>query len=187
MHNFLMINFQNSKDYILLRTIAFEICLNNKLVLQSMMKATNIVVVTTLIIAAFALISMPQMIGSANAQSKEASEHACPVPGYTLSKGECTAEPTTKFICEPSTVGGVEAILFESEFVTLCEARSTTDELKREDCTDISEDATYDVKKPDVAVCRFPPTETITCPGGVPPTEEGECITKPGRGNDPRT
>jgi hypothetical protein len=156
-----------------------------------MMKSTNIIVAAILIIvAAFALISMPQMIGSANAQSERASEHACPVPGYTLSKGECTAEPTTKLICEPSTVGSVEAILFESEFVNLCEARSTTDELKREDCTDISEDATYDVKKGgegDVAICRFPPTETITCPGGVPPTGEGECITKPGRGNDPRT
>jgi hypothetical protein len=138
-----------------------------------MMKSTNIVIASTLIIVtAFALISMPQMIVSVNAQSERASERACPLPGYTLSKGECTAEPTTKLICEPSTVGGVEAILFESEFVTFCEARSTTDELKKEDCTDISEDATYDVKKPDVAVCRFPPTETITCPGGVPPTEE---------------
>ena len=43
---------------------------------NKMMKSTNIVA-ALLIIAGFALISMPQMIGSANAQSEEASERAC--------------------------------------------------------------------------------------------------------------
>jgi hypothetical protein len=37
-----------------------------------------------------------------------------------------------------------------------------------------------------VASCRFPvPPGGISCPGGVAPTEDGECVTKPGQGNDP--
>jgi hypothetical protein len=156
-----------------------------------MMKSTNIVVVAFLIIAGFALISMPQMIGSANAQSERASERACPVPGFTLSKGECTAEPTTKLICEPSDVGGVTANVVPGS--ELCRATTTSASIGigffAHFCS-LIENSVLDVSgsgpgTPRTLECTFPATETITCPGDVPPTKEGECITKPGQGNDP--
>ncbi len=146
------------------------------------MKSINIVVVVAgiLMIAAFALISMPQMIVSANAQSERASERACPVPGYTLSKGECTTEPALKDECKP--FGGVTPVPSGST------CRVTVLETMRDECEKIG--GLFEIifgKKPPQGTCEYTATETITCPGGVFPTEEGECITKPGRGNDPRT
>src|ERR671919_649423 len=149
------------------------------------MKSTNIIIATTLIIAVFALISMPQMIVSANAQSVRASEHACSVPGYTLIKGECTPEPITEFECKPSSLYGVTA----ARTGTICTVQGTLSDIEQQqnECEEIG--GRFEAilgKKPPAAICTFPATEIgITCPGGVPPTEEGECITKPGRGNDP--
>ena len=164
---------------------------------------TNTIVVfvsAILIIAGFALISIPQMmIVSVNAQSEEASERACPVPGFTLSKGECTAEPTTTSTCDPSSVAGIPV---QSGTDSKCIAIGLLIVLTEEVCDEI-EGSTFDTivhpppipmpplppppPLPPAGVCTFPATETISCPGGVTPTEEGECITKPGRGNDPRT
>jgi hypothetical protein len=142
------------------------------------MKSTNIIV----IIAAFALISMPQMIGSANAQSEEASEHACPVPGYTLSKGECTAEPIINFECQPSVLGN--KIVQRSG--TICTVTTEPELLTKNECEDLGGQFSVSPKeKHPTVTCTFPATERITCPGDVPSTEEGECITKPGQGNDP--
>jgi hypothetical protein len=126
---------------------------------------------------------MPQMIGSANAQSERASERACP-PGFTLNKGECTAEPTPKLICEPSTVAGMPVTL--TPFSQVCRATIPFGgdfESFRQACDEIK----GSLLRPTAGgfACDFRSTETITCPGDVPLTEEGECITKPGRGNDP--
>jgi hypothetical protein len=150
------------------------------------MKSTNIVVPTTLIIAAFALISMPQMIGLANAQSERASERACP-EGFTLERGECTAVPIRTLTCDPSRVGDRPADLVPG--TELCRAVISPSappfarEAFREACNRIPDSELREVGGG--LFCIFPATETITCPGGVIPTEEGECITKPGRGNDP--
>jgi hypothetical protein len=148
------------------------------------MKSTNIVIAAFLIIAAFALISMPQMIVSADAQSEEASEHACPVPDYTLSKGECTAEPIIKYECIPSSLDGVRAELSGTTCTITADFASDIDE---SDCESEPIGGQFTIfKKLGTVTCTFDATEIgITCPGDVPPTEEGECITKPGRGNDP--
>jgi hypothetical protein len=148
-----------------------------------MLKSTNIVIAAFLIIAGFALISMPQTIVSANAQSDRASERACPVPGYTLERGECTAEPTIKFECNPSSVGGVTARLSGSSCSVIGDATQIED-----DCREIGAIFAIIPGGSGLAICQFfSMTETPTCPGGVTPTQGGECITKPGRGNDPRT
>jgi hypothetical protein len=131
------------------------------------------------------MVSMPQMIVSVNAQSERASERACPVPGFTLSRGECTAEPITKLTCEPSSVAGETArVLPDSE---LCRATTTFESTGPfvNACTNIV--GSHNRPIPTGFECTFPATETITCPGDITPTEEGECITKPGRGNDDPT
>ena len=142
-----------------------------------------------------ALTSISQMfIASANAQSEEGSEHACKVPGYTLSRGgQCTAEPIPVFECVPSSVGGVTVELRENrEGDIICVASAPVgNEAFTDDCNDI-QGSTLDIveggRGGPVAVCTFPPTQTgITCPGGVTPTEQGECIIKPGQGNNPTT
>jgi hypothetical protein len=52
---------------------------------------TTILLALVLSVASFAgtIISMPQMIGSANAQSTQGSSQACPA-GFTLQQGKCT-------------------------------------------------------------------------------------------------
>jgi hypothetical protein len=154
--------------------------------IEKLMKSTNIVVPTTLIIAAFALISMPQMISPVNAQSERASERACPT-GFTLERGECTAVPITTLVCDPSTVGPSPAILQPG--TELCRAFApNVDPAGRQAfiqaCNQIPGRQLIPGSFGSL-VCQFPATEKITCPGGVIPTEEGECITKPGRGNNP--
>lgn len=155
-------------------------------------KSTNIVTTAILIIAAaFALINTPQMIGLANAQSERASERACPV-GYTLSRGECTAELIPgEPECIPSSVGGVKAEVVPSTFNTLCLAtlvlgsQANQDEFISE-CREITQSSIVFDNILRTILCAFPITPgEPTCPGGIPPTEEGECITKPGRGNNP--
>lgn len=142
-------------------------------------KSTDISFTAILIIAALALISMPQMIGLANAQSEEASEHACPVPGYTLSRGECTAEPITSPGTCPSTVEGLRVFPLGS---TQCIVAGPQSVITSAVCTGLEGVRNVVFGQ---AICRFPVPTVISCPGGVTPTEEGECTTKPGQGNDP--
>jgi hypothetical protein len=128
------------------------------------------------------MISMPQMIGSANAQSERGSERACPVPGSTLEKGECTAPPIRTVTCIPSTVGGRPAQPISD---TACRASGTTSQITGGVCGAIEGGVRSVTGGPSpVATCTFPATVTITCPGGITPTD-GKCITKPGQGNDP--
>jgi hypothetical protein len=123
-------------------------------------------------------------------------DDACPVAGYTLSRGECTAEPTTTLTCEPSSVADIPVRRFDST----CEVAGPLPVITEEVCDEIEESTFTAIippppiprpplpplpPLPPVGVCTFPATETISCPGDVVPTEEGECITKPGRGNDP--
>jgi hypothetical protein len=130
--------------------------------------------------------------------SEEASELTCPVPGFKLSKGECTAEPTITATCDPSSVADIPVQRSDST----CQVIGPAFVITREVCDEI-EGGTFNLivfppqppmpplppppPLPPLGVCTFPATETISCPGDVTPTEEGECITKPGRGNDPRT
>jgi hypothetical protein len=134
------------------------------------------------------IVSSPQIIFiSVNAQSEEGSEHACPVPGYTLTKGRCTAEPIPELECIPSSVGGVTVQLKDNKCVAGAPAEN---EAFVDDCNDI-EGSTLVITEGrggPVATCTFDPTQTgITCPGGVTPTDQGECITNPGQGNNPPT
>jgi hypothetical protein len=115
---------------------------------------------------------------SVNAQSEEASEHACPVPGFTLSKGECTAEPIINFECKPPSLGDRTAVLSG----TTCTVTGKSSDFNQEECEEIGGQFSLSGEGH-----RLTATKIITCPGDVPPTDEGECITKPGRGNDPRT
>ena len=146
---------------------------------------TSALLILSSIAAAQQLIIMPQiMIVSVNAQSEEASEHACPVPGYTLSRGECTAEPIIKFECKPSSLGGVTAVLTNDQ----CTVRAGISDIQENECNELGGVfSTFEHKKPPTSECIFPATETPSCPGDVVPTEQGECITRPGLGNDPRT
>jgi hypothetical protein len=144
-------------------------------------KSANLVFTAVLIIAASALISMPQMIGLANAQSDRASERACPVPGYTLERGECTAEPkTTTGKCPPL----VEDLPVRPFGPTECIVAGPESVITSEVCSEL-EGVRNVPPFGGLATCRFPVPDEISCRGGVTPTEEGECITKPGRGNDP--
>jgi hypothetical protein len=146
------------------------------------MKSTNIIVAATLIIAAFALISMPQIIVSANAQSVRASERACPVLGFTLSKGECIAEPIINFECKPPSLGDRTAVLSG----TTCTVTGKSSDFNQKECEEIGGQFSLSGEgHKETARCIFVATKIITCPGDVPTTDEGECITKPGRGNDP--
>ena len=99
-------------------------------------------------------------------------------------RGQCTAEPTTSFEFNPSSLGGVTAI----RTCTPCTVQRTLSDIEQQqnECEEIGGQfkAVLD-KKPPRAISTFPATETITCLGGVIPTEERECITKPGQGNDP--
>lgn len=157
------------------------------------MKSTNIVVVAAfLIIAGFALVSMPQMIGLANAQSERASERACPVPGYTLERGECTAQPIIKYVCSPSSIAGVTAELSGTTCTTtgstFIDEHHSDVEQQRSECEEIAGGQFEVNKELQTTTCTFAASEvSTTCPGGVPPTDPvvGECITKPGQGNDP--
>src|ERR671918_273026 len=145
------------------------------------MKSTNIVVPTTFIIAAFALISMPQMISPVNAQSDRASERACPVPRFTLERGECVAEPITRPGTCPSTVEGFPVRPIGP---TTCILIGPESAITSEFCDELEGERNVPPFSM-VATCTFTVTDEISCPGGVPPTEEEECITKPGEGNDP--
>jgi hypothetical protein len=135
------------------------------------------------------MISVPQMlISSINAQTEEGSEHACPVPSYTLSRGgQCTAESVPVFECIPSSLGGVTVGFKDNTCVATTSAEN---EAFASACNNIEGSSLVisEGKAGPIATCRFPPTQTgITCPGGVPLTEQGECITKPGQGNNPTT
>jgi hypothetical protein len=164
-------------------------------------KAIRSLLIYSSLIAGFmaTIMSMPQMIGSVYAQSANASENACPVPGYTLSKGQCTAAPITQFTCEPSTLAGVPVQQSGSRCVV-----AGPESVINEGVCDGIEGSTFNViappppppptfppgpppppPLPPTGVCEFPATETISCPGGVVPTEGGKCITKPGQGNNP--
>jgi hypothetical protein len=130
--------------------------------------------------------------------SEEASKLTCPVPGFKLSEGECTAEPTITATCDPSSVADLPVQQEGSQ----CVVAGPTFIISKGVCDEI-EGGTFNLivfppqppmpplppppPPPPLGVCTFPATETISCPGDVAPTEEGECITKPGRGNDPRT
>jgi hypothetical protein len=123
--------------------------------------------------------------------TEEASELTCPVPGFTLSKGECTAEPTITATCDPSSVADIPVQRSDSTCVVVGPLFVISEEV----CDGI-EGSTFNIRvlpppppmppfpppppPPPLGVCTFPATETISCPGDVTPTEEGECITKPG-------
>jgi hypothetical protein len=149
-------------------------------------KSTNIVFTAILIIAAAsALISMPQMIGFAYAQSDRASERACPVEGYTLERGECTAEPITTSGTCPSRIDGLLVRPFPPTAPTSCIVGGPESVVTSEFCDELGGVRNV-IPFLGQASCRFPvPSNEISCPGGVIPTEEEECITKPGQGNDP--
>lgn len=101
-----------------------------------------------------------------------------------MSRGQYIVESTTNFECNPSSLDGVTAI----RTGTTCTVQGTISdsEQQQNECEEIGGqfEAVLD-KIPPRAICTFPATETITCLGGLNPTEERECITKPGQGNDP--
>lgn len=148
-------------------------------------KSANLVFTAVLIIAASALISMPQMIGFANAQSDRASERACPVEGYTLERGECTADPKiTPGRCPP-TIDGLLVRPIPPFSPTACIVGGPESVVTSEFCEAL-EGVRNVIPSLGQATCTFPiPPGEISCRGGVAPTEDGECITKPGQGNDP--
>jgi hypothetical protein len=117
---------------------------------------------------------MPQMIGSANAQSPRASEQACPT-GYTLSQGRCTAQPTTTLEC--ARIGG----FIPGQSGTNCFVNGPADVITAEACSSLG--GTHGlIAGTNNAFCDYPATipTGITCPGGITPTS-GQCIVKPGQ------
>jgi hypothetical protein len=66
---------------------------------------TATTLLTLVLVASFAgtMISMPQMIGSVNAQSSNAN--ACPA-GFTLKQGKCTQTVTCQIVVGYSKTGG---------------------------------------------------------------------------------
>ena len=148
---------------------------------------------TAIVAVAGTMISMPQMIGLANAQSEQGSTHACP-QGFTLSRGRCTAPQPTTFQCIPSTVLGNQAILnFEfptciascsgsclldssgngagSAFLTACNAIPGSRS---------SFIPPLHIPGTPAFLCIFGATSVLgQCPADTT-TSNGQCITKPG-------
>jgi hypothetical protein len=141
----------------------------------------TVFILGSLIAGSMGVISAPQMIGPAYAQSDQASERACPIPGYTLSRGECTANPTIEFKCEPSTLAGVPVVRSGE----ICRATGPANVITGGVCDSVEGDRVVTGGRNPQATCSFAATEVISCPGGVTPTEEGKCITRPGQGNNP--
>ena len=153
---------------------------------------------TSVLVASFAgaMISMPQMIQSVNAQSEQGSEHACKeLPGATLERGQCIAPATSEFVCDPSSVAGVAATPNDDGTCTTEPTRLPASQVNdfRKACEDIVVDGTHgtfsQVNVPGnpsnkIVTCQFPATETLDCPGDIIPTSEGLCITKPGNRSD---
>ena len=135
---------------------------------------TTLFIGSALLVGFMAMMSMPQMIGSANAVSEQGSAHACKIEGFTLSQGQCTAEPKQTVTCE--TIGGVTP----TPSGTTCTAVSK--DIKEPACKAL--EGSFKGLPGGNKQCVFPATVTITCPGGVTPTEEGECIIKPGNRAD---
>ena len=121
-------------------------------------------------------LSMPQMIGLANAQSQQAVEQACPRGFATLSQGQCIGPVI--YVCQPRTVGGFPARSDDST----CIAQGPSDALQPA-CAQIP-GSTFipplpspDPETEGSATCTFPATPS--CPGGITPTD-GQCVTRPG-------
>jgi hypothetical protein len=146
---------------------------------------TTLFICASLIVGFMSVLSMPQMIGPVYALCERASERASPVEGYTLERGECTADPITNLECNPSSLYGVTVV--RTGTTCTVQGRVSNIEEQQNQCEEIQGGLFEAVlgKKPPTVICTFQATETIACPGGIIPTEEGECITRPGQGNNP--
>ena len=72
---------------------------------QNQSNKTVIIVGTFLLIASFAgiMMSMPQTVGIANAQTQQGLEHACPPGTTSFSQGECVVTQVGVPQCPPVT------------------------------------------------------------------------------------
>src|SRR5215211_681102 len=150
---------------------------------------------SALLVGLMAMMSMPQMIGSANAtiegrgEQGQGAEHACKeLPGATLERGQCVAPAESELVCEPSSVSGVTATLSGQT----CKAgpkqlaANQVNDFKKA-CEGITVDGEQGVFKQEnvprsgdkIVTCTFPATEEFTCPNNIEPIN-GQCITKPG-------
>jgi hypothetical protein len=126
-------------------------------------------------LVALGVIFMPQMIGSANAQSERGSEQACPT-GY--SQGRCTAEPIVTLEC--ARIGG----FIPRQTGDVCQVLGPRSVITSEACSSLG-GTQYILVGATNTFCQYVATiEIITCPGGITPTS-GQCIVKPGQANQP--
>jgi hypothetical protein len=131
---------------------------------------TTLFISSALLVGFMGMISMPQMIGSANAQSSQGSENACKaLPGATLERGQCTAPAEESLICEE--VAGQTPTPDASGQCTVTGSPSA---IGPNDCP-----GDRSVNR-GVATCKYAATVVFDCPGDIIPTSEGQCITKPG-------
>jgi hypothetical protein len=123
---------------------------------------------------ALGVIFMPQMIGSANAQSERGSEQACPT-GYILSQGRCTAEPIVTLEC--ARIGG----FIPRQTGDVCQVVGPRSAITSEACSSFG-GTQYILVGADNAFCEYVATIEvgIACPGGITPSS-GQCIVKPGQ------
>jgi hypothetical protein len=139
------------------------------------MNQTNTVMLVVLV--GLGVFYMPQMIGSANAQSSQASERVCPT-GYTLSQGRCTAEPTITLEC--ARIDG----FIPRQTGTNCFVNGPANVITAEACSSFGGNYGL-IAGTNNAFCQYPTTiQTINCPGGITPTS-GQCIVKPGQRDQP--
>jgi hypothetical protein len=143
---------------------------------------TSIVITSILLVALLTgttttMTNMPLTIGSTNAQSQEGSEHACPT-GYTLSQGRCNAEPIRALRCANI---GVTPIQIGTDCFVVGPSKVITSQA----CSSVGGTNYGLVPSTPNAFCEYQAFILVTtCPGGITPTS-GQCITKPGRGNQP--
>lgn len=136
-----------------------------------------------LVVGFMGMMSMPQMIVPAQAQSQGA-ENACKelqgLENLRLERGKCIAdaEETVTFTCDPSTLAGIPVTRSGST----CSATGATNVITGGVCDAVEGDRSVSGGRDPQATCTFDATETVTltCPGDIEPTNEGECITKPG-------
>jgi hypothetical protein len=146
---------------------------------------TTLFIGSTLLLGFMAMMSMPQMIGSAYAQSERGSERACKeLPGATLERGQCEApaKETVTFTCK-SVFGQTPTPTGDPKTCTASTRTAPGQETQKaeQECTAAGGTPKTTGGNPKTVTCTYPATRTVTltCPNDIEPID-GKCITKPG-------
>jgi hypothetical protein len=152
-------------------------------------------VITTLFIGTALLVGFmgmsPSFTQSAMAQQGPPEDRPenpqCPEGTIGFERGQCELEPEITFVCATFDEGGPNAQT-PTPVNRQCTVTGNPNQVSPGECSEVGGTRTVSGGgrgNPPTATCRYPADEVIDCPGDIVPTEEGQCFTRPGRGNDP--